>query len=79
MKNISKTLELLPPAKDAGVIVAKGINIPPDKNIVYLKIDPEKEDLEFLKKEAKEFWLLYSFPKKEDQHINDPTPEKTMA
>jgi hypothetical protein len=67
---MNKTLDLLPTATEMGIRYAREIELPHDKKIIYLSVDPEKET-EALQEEAKACWLLYSTTPKEI--INEPT------
>ncbi len=55
-----------------GVRYAREIEISPEKKIVYLSIDPEKET-EALAAEVKDFWLIYSTTPKEIKNDLQPT------
>jgi hypothetical protein len=70
MTAMNKTLDLLPTAADMGIRYAREIEMSPEKKIIYLSIDPEKET-EALQEEAKECWLLYTNTPKEI--INEST------
>jgi len=71
---VKKDIELTPEGKAMGVL--KSRMIPCNQNpVVYMKIDPENEDVDFIKVNAKEFWLLYNFNNKKKEIANEiPAP-----
>ena len=71
---VKKDLDITPEGKEMGVLKAR--IIPCNQNpIVYMKIDPENEDVDFIKVNAKEFWLLYNFNNKKKETANEiPAP-----
>jgi hypothetical protein len=74
MPDSSKDLELTPEAIAMGIIRAR--MLPHDNgNIVYLKIDPEKQNQEALKKESKDFWLYYKY----NHTAQNEIPEKSIS
>ena len=69
----NKDLEITTDAINIGVVRARMIDHN-NGNIVYMEIDPKKADHEMLKKEAKEFWLIYKY-KKDEKIQETPTPD----
>jgi hypothetical protein len=83
-KNLkAESLEIIQDAKDNGVISGRGILIDKHTRFLYLVIDPEKVNHEYLQKEAKNFWLLYINKNVEDKtpsdNANDTIPEKSIS
>ena len=67
---MNKTLVILPTAEGMGVIRAREVEVSPEKKIVYIAVDPEKET-ESLAENVKDLWLVYRFKPKEK--TNEPT------
>jgi hypothetical protein len=63
----TKEHEIAGPALAAGIVRARTIKVK-EQEVFYLKVDPETEEPEFLKKEAASSWLLYIF---RDEPINN--------
>ena len=72
----STNILISPEATAAGILYCHGIELNSNHKFVYITVDPELMDDEYLKKEAKDFWILAKYT--QTNHETTEEPEETV-
>ena len=73
MKNPSEEIKFSPEAAAAGIVNVRKLVPFPDLELIYIVVDSEKMDDNYLAKQAKSFWILAKYFCKNE--TNEPIPQ----
>ena len=57
---------IAPAAIAAGIIDVRGLQLSETKKVVFIVVDPEMMDDDFIAKEAKDYWILAKYTSKNE-------------
>ena len=67
---------IAPAAIAAGIVDVRGLQLNETKKVVFLIVDPDTMNDDFIAKEAKDYWILYKYTSK-NETINEPILQTT--